>query len=181
MVLEGGLVSSPQGEIFGVVFSDGTFYNSTAATAARKAAMRFFPKGTPVLLCAKTRRGEVVYWGNPRLAENLISHPVDNIRAAIRGSAVPRPPDPPKAKAEPPRPPPPPRPPEAKPMDPWQVLGVPAHCSEADLIRGFRLRVAENHPDQFAKASPAIRAFADDQMKQINGAYQQIREMRRAR
>jgi DnaJ-domain-containing protein 1 len=78
----------------------------------------------------------------------------------------------------PPAAPPPPAPPGE---DPHAVLGVAVDATDAEIDRAYRQLMGRYHPDRVAGAADEIRALAEARAREINGAYDRIRERRRAR
>jgi DnaJ-domain-containing protein 1 len=75
--------------------------------------------------------------------------------------------------------PPPPAP--AAGEDPYAVLGVAADAGDDEVDRAYRQLMGRYHPDRVAGAADEIRALAEIRSREINGAYDRIRERRRAR
>jgi DnaJ-domain-containing protein 1 len=108
----------------------------------------------------------------------LLRHPLGALLGALLGHgfdagwlAWRRPPPPAAA-------PPPPAPPGE---DPHTVLGVAADASDAEIDRAYRQLMGRFHPDRVAGAAAEVRAQAEVRAREINGAYDRIRERRRAR
>ena len=64
--------------------------------------------------------------------------------------------------------------------DAYQVLGVAATASDAELKRAYRKLMSENHPDKLAaKGLPeSMRALAEEKTRRITAAYQRIERAR---
>jgi len=64
--------------------------------------------------------------------------------------------------------------------DAYQVIGVPASASDAELKRAYRKLMSENHPDKLAaKGLPeSMRALAEEKTRRITAAYQRIERAR---
>jgi curved DNA-binding protein CbpA len=60
--------------------------------------------------------------------------------------------------------------------DPYVVLGVPPHASQAEIIRAFRARVRAIHPDT---RDPSAAQGADDRLQQLLAAYSALRTLGR--
>ncbi len=64
--------------------------------------------------------------------------------------------------------------------DAYQVIGVAASASDAELKRAYRKLMSENHPDKLAaKGLPeSMRALAEEKTRRITAAYQRIERAR---
>ncbi len=62
--------------------------------------------------------------------------------------------------------------------DPYSVLGVSPSASDDEIKEAYRNLAKKYHPDQYAE-SP-LKELADEKMKQINEAYDEITNQRRA-
>ena len=60
--------------------------------------------------------------------------------------------------------------------DPFSILGVARDTSDDDVKKAYRRLARENHPDKFT--DPAERARAEEKMKEINAAYDEIQKIR---
>ena len=56
--------------------------------------------------------------------------------------------------------------------DPYAVLGVPPHASQAEIVRAFRARVRAAHPDT---RGPTAAQGADEHLQQVLIAYSRLR------
>jgi DnaJ-domain-containing protein 1 len=63
----------------------------------------------------------------------------------------------------------------------YAVLGVRADASLDEIDRAYRQLMGKYHPDKVAGAADEIRALAEVRAREINAAYDRIRELRRAR
>jgi DnaJ domain len=91
-----------------------------------------------------------------------------------------RPPPPSTPPNIPPNIPPPPKPPP-KPVsaapDAWEVLGVPRYASSEVIKTKYHSLLVELHPDRLpAGATDAQREVIDDKVKEINDAYNRLKE-----
>ena len=79
------------------------------------------------------------------------------------------------ARAAVPRSPPDPVAPSA---DPYAILGVSSSASDEEIEQAYRRRMSEYHPDRVAGAAAEIRDLAGQRARDINGAYEQIKQQR---
>ena len=56
--------------------------------------------------------------------------------------------------------------------DPWKTLGVRQGSSAEDVKRAYHNLVKKYHPDRFQDA--AAKELADEKLKEINQAYEEI-------
>jgi hypothetical protein len=85
------------------------------------------------------------------------------------------------ALRQPSRPPPPPPSRPQAPDDPFAVLGVASSASDAEIDRAYRQLMGRFHPDRVSGAADDIRAVAEVRAREINAAYDRIRDRRRPR
>jgi molecular chaperone DnaJ len=57
-------------------------------------------------------------------------------------------------------------------MDPWKTLGVKPGASDEEIKKAYHDLVKKYHPDRFQDA--AAKELANDKLKEINQAYEQI-------
>lgn len=65
--------------------------------------------------------------------------------------------------------------------DAYRTLGVASSASEAEVDQAYRKLMGKYHPDKVAGAADEIRALAEIRAREINGAYDRIRDRRRTR
>lgn len=63
----------------------------------------------------------------------------------------------------------------------WAVLGVTEGMSYAEVRKAYLALIAQYHPDIVAKAAPEIQMLADRRSKEINGAWNELRALLKAR
>jgi len=61
-----------------------------------------------------------------------------------------------------------------------QVLGLPPDATADDIRQAYRERVKEYHPDRVSHLGPKLRELAEREMKEINDAFEQLRNRRRS-
>lgn len=62
--------------------------------------------------------------------------------------------------------------------DPYTVLGVDRTATREHVKKAYRELVNRYHPDKVAHLGEEFRTLAEERFKQIQGAYQRIRQMR---
>ena len=62
-------------------------------------------------------------------------------------------------------------------MDPYRVLGLSPDCTNEELKSTYRNLVKKYHPDNYA-SDPDLAKMADEKMKEINSAYDEILKIR---
>jgi DnaJ like chaperone protein len=64
--------------------------------------------------------------------------------------------------------------------DAYAALGVPSSASDADVKKVYRRLISQNHPDKLAgKGLPeSMRAMAEERTREINAAYETIKNAR---
>lgn len=63
--------------------------------------------------------------------------------------------------------------------DPFSVLGLDSHATDAEIKKAYHEIVARFHPDLVATMGEEIKMLAESKTKAINEAYGQIKAMRR--
>lgn len=62
--------------------------------------------------------------------------------------------------------------------DPYKVLGIDSSATDDDVKRAYRKMAMKYHPDRVAGMSEEMQRNAAEQMKEINEAYEQIKQRR---
>ncbi len=60
--------------------------------------------------------------------------------------------------------------------DPYKVLGVDPTASDDDVKKAYRKLARKYHPDKYADSD--LKELAEEKMKEVNYAYEQIQQMR---
>lgn len=60
--------------------------------------------------------------------------------------------------------------------NPYEILGVPPDCGEEELKKAYRQKCFEFHPDKFATESPEKQKEAEEKFKEIQAAYNSIKD-----
>jgi preprotein translocase subunit Sec63 len=63
--------------------------------------------------------------------------------------------------------------------DPYAVLGVTTDASDADIARACRRLISQYHPDRLDGAAAQLRRQAEARAREINGAYDRIKTLRK--
>ncbi len=63
----------------------------------------------------------------------------------------------------------------AQTRSPYDVLGVGPGASREEIRAAYRRLVQQYHPDRVANLAPEFRELAEQRMKEINAAYQQLK------
>ena len=62
-------------------------------------------------------------------------------------------------------------------MDPYSVLGVSANASDEEIKKAYRDLVKKYHPDKYRDSD--LKDLADEKLRTINKAYDEITSMRK--
>lgn len=63
--------------------------------------------------------------------------------------------------------------------DPYKILGVDPNASDDDIKQAYRKLARKYHPDKYADSD--LKDLADEKMKEINAAYEEIQKIRAAK
>lgn len=61
-----------------------------------------------------------------------------------------------------------------KTQTPYEILGLEPTASKEDIVRAYRSMAKKYHPDTVADMAPEFRELAEQRMKAINAAYDQL-------
>ncbi len=59
-------------------------------------------------------------------------------------------------------------------FDPYTILGVARGSSNSEILRAYRLRMVENHPDKVAHLDPVFSKLAHDRTLLLQRAYEAL-------
>ena len=65
------------------------------------------------------------------------------------------------------------------PTDWWTILGVAPSARKEEIVRSYRRKIKECHPDRLAGVAPPLLQMAEEQAKVLNGAYANAMRARR--
>ena len=63
--------------------------------------------------------------------------------------------------------------------NPHAVLGLPREANDAEVEQAYRRLIAQYHPDRLQGAAPELRRQAEAKAREINGAYDRIKALRK--
>ena len=63
--------------------------------------------------------------------------------------------------------------------NPYAVLGLTAEASDAEIDQAYRRLISQYHPDKLAGAASDLRHQAETKAREINGAYDRIKTLRK--
>lgn len=63
--------------------------------------------------------------------------------------------------------------------DPYRVFGLAEDASDAELDLAYRRLISQYHPDRLAGAAPELQRHAEAKAREINTAYDRIRQLRK--
>lgn len=63
--------------------------------------------------------------------------------------------------------------------DPYTVLGISHEASDDEVEQAYRRMISDYHPDRVANAAKELRELAEVRAREINAAYETIKQLRR--
>ena len=63
--------------------------------------------------------------------------------------------------------------------NPYRVFDLTEEASDAEVDLAYRRKISQYHPDRFDGAAPELRRQAEAKAREINTAYDRIRQLRR--
>ena len=63
--------------------------------------------------------------------------------------------------------------------NPYRVFELTAEASDAEIEQAYRRLISQYHPDRLAGAAPELQAQAEAKAREINAAYDRIKQLRK--
>ena len=63
--------------------------------------------------------------------------------------------------------------------NPYRVFGLTSDASDAEVDQAWRRLISQYHPDRVAGAAPELQRQAEERSRELNAAYDRIKELRR--
>ena len=63
--------------------------------------------------------------------------------------------------------------------NPYRVFGLTEEANEAEIDLAYRRLMNQYHPDKFNGAAPELRRQAEAKARELNGAYDRIKALRK--
>ncbi|RNF84393.1 J domain-containing protein [Montanilutibacter psychrotolerans] len=63
--------------------------------------------------------------------------------------------------------------------NPYSVLGLTSDANDAEVDQAYRRLISQYHPDRLAGAARELREQAETRAREINGAYDRIKALRK--
>lgn len=63
--------------------------------------------------------------------------------------------------------------------NPYAVLGLTSDASDAEIDQAYRRLISQYHPDKLSGAANDLRRQAETKAREINGAYDRIKTLRK--
>ena len=63
---------------------------------------------------------------------------------------------------------------EPEDLSPWQILGVKKGALQEEIEIAYKNKIKANHPDKVASLDPYFHKIANERLKSINEAYQEL-------
>ena len=63
--------------------------------------------------------------------------------------------------------------------NPYAVLGLTSDANDAEIDQAYRRLISQYHPDKLAGAASDLRRQAETKAREINGAYDRIKTLRK--
>ena len=63
--------------------------------------------------------------------------------------------------------------------NPYRVFGLTADASDAAVDQAYRRLISQYHPDRLAGAAPELRQQAEARARELNAAYDRIKQLRK--
>ena len=63
--------------------------------------------------------------------------------------------------------------------NPYRVFELTAEASDAEIEQAYRRLISQYHPDRLAGAAPELRQQAEIRARELNAAYDRIKQLRK--
>ena len=63
--------------------------------------------------------------------------------------------------------------------NPYRVFGLTEEANDAEVDLAYRRLISQYHPDKFNGAAPELRRQAEAKARELNGAYDRIKALRK--
>ena len=63
--------------------------------------------------------------------------------------------------------------------NPYRVFGLTIEAGDAEIELAYRRLISQYHPDRLSGAAPELQAQAETKAREINAAYDRIRQLRK--
>ena len=63
--------------------------------------------------------------------------------------------------------------------NPYRVFELTAEASDAEIEQAYRRLISQYHPDRLAGAAPELRQQAETRARELNAAYDRIKQLRK--
>ena len=63
--------------------------------------------------------------------------------------------------------------------NPYRVFELTAEASDAEIEQAYRRLISQYHPDRLAGAAPELREQAETRARELNAAYDRIKQLRK--
>ncbi len=65
---------------------------------------------------------------------------------------------------------------EDPPPNPYEILGISYGATQEEITSAYRQMAKQYHPDRVAHLGPEFQSLAEERMKEINAAYQTLKD-----
>ena len=64
-------------------------------------------------------------------------------------------------------------------LNPFEILGISSVSSIEEIKEAYHFQIKKNHPDQLSHMSMDIQKFAEEKIKIINAAFEEIKDIKK--